>query len=153
MLYRHNAATRTDWNLFFWDNSLYLPFPKTLPRASAFANRILVRFCERAVYKSLLVLCKKKSKEKQLKRMVWIIRIWKYILVGRWPDETGSSYYLARGLRGGTSGLIPFPRSGRSSWDLSGSSGLIPFPRSGRSKGTWDLDNDKGKRKSFFSRQ
>ena len=23
MLYRHNAAIGTDWNLFFWDNSLY----------------------------------------------------------------------------------------------------------------------------------
>ena len=22
MLYRHNAANGTDWNLFFWDNSL-----------------------------------------------------------------------------------------------------------------------------------
>ena len=24
MLYRHNAAIGTNWNLFFWDNSLYL---------------------------------------------------------------------------------------------------------------------------------
>ena len=24
MLYRHNAAIGTDWNLFFWDSSLYL---------------------------------------------------------------------------------------------------------------------------------
>ena len=24
MLYRHNAAIRTDWNLVIWDNSLYL---------------------------------------------------------------------------------------------------------------------------------
>ena len=23
MLYRHNAAIRTDWNLVIWDNSLY----------------------------------------------------------------------------------------------------------------------------------
>ena len=26
LLYRHNAAIGTDWNLFFWDNSLYLRY-------------------------------------------------------------------------------------------------------------------------------
>ena len=32
--------------------------------------------------------------------------------------KDGSVYYMPRGGRGGTSGLIPFPRVGRSSWDL-----------------------------------
>ena len=26
MLYRHNAAIGTDWNMFFLDNSLYVPW-------------------------------------------------------------------------------------------------------------------------------